>query len=503
MIDKARASFTRHNIAAFTLFMVGVLLRLRQYLTGRSLWVDEAMLALNIVNRDILGLFKPLDYDQGAPLGFLLVEKIFNLLFGRNEYALRLFPFLLGILSIWLFYQLLKRLVQNETVVLIALALFVISPRLIYYSSEVKQYIVDVVVTIALLLIASPIFEGQADGRRFVRLALVGLVALWFSHPALFVLAGIGLALVIVHAQRRDASGVRYVIGTGVLWVANIGFLYLLILNDLQNNAYMKEYWHGGFMPLPPWSDPAWFIKVAIENIRLQYGFAAFMVYPAAVLMLVGWLVLWKRYRNYAMAIGLILLTTLIASAFQLYPVLERMILFTIPLGLILIGVSLAAISETLSRSAWLKHAVVLSVAAALLYGPLTASAEVFVHPKYFEHIRPAMSTIRDTWKDGDVLFVTNGAVPAFEYYAPMYGLDGITYVSTQRQDYQNVQNIVAQLEPLKGQPRVWVLMSHVYENSDFNEKSLITEYFKKNGMRKREFRMPGTSVYLYLFEGK
>jgi asparagine N-glycosylation enzyme membrane subunit Stt3 len=72
------------------------------------------MLALNIVNRGFADLFKPLEYDQGAPIGFLLVEKIFNLFLGRNEYALRLFPLILGLLSLWLFYLLLKRFTRGR-----------------------------------------------------------------------------------------------------------------------------------------------------------------------------------------------------------------------------------------------------------------------------------------------------------------------------------------------------------------------------------------------------
>ena len=84
------------------------MLRLRQYLTGRSLWADEAMLALNIVTRDFAGMFQPLDYDQGAPIGFLLVEKLFHALLGKHELALRLFPLLVGLISLWLFYRLLN-----------------------------------------------------------------------------------------------------------------------------------------------------------------------------------------------------------------------------------------------------------------------------------------------------------------------------------------------------------------------------------------------------------
>src|SRR5215212_8629067 len=101
------------KVAAVLLILLGVILRLRQYLTGRSLWVDEAMLALNIVERNWTGMFQPLDYDQGAPIGFLLVEKLLNLMLGKHELALRLFPLLVGLISLGLFYLLGKRMMSG------------------------------------------------------------------------------------------------------------------------------------------------------------------------------------------------------------------------------------------------------------------------------------------------------------------------------------------------------------------------------------------------------
>jgi 4-amino-4-deoxy-L-arabinose transferase-like glycosyltransferase len=473
---------------------------LRQYLTGRSLWIDEAMLALNIVNRDIMGLFQPLDYDQGAPLGFLFAEKIFNLLFGRNEYALRLFPLLAGILGIWIFHLLLKRIVLNDAARFTALTLFVLNPRLVYYSSEVKQYILDVFVTIALFLVAAPLLENREHRNDFIYLAIVGFLALWLSHPAVFVLMAIGITLVILYVQRRDYRGLRYILGIGLLWAVTLAVLYLLILNDIQQNAYMKEYWQGAFLPMPPWSDLTWYTRVLNENIGLQFGIP-YAVYLVFGLMLFGWFALWKNQRSYATIIAFTALFTLIASSLQLYPLLERMILFTIPIGLLLIGKSIEVLYETLPKRGSLNLLMTMIVAGYLVYGPLTTSLGYFIKPRYYEHMRPAMENLQASWKAGDTLFVSNGAVPAFEYYAPMYGLEGASYHSSERQDYEEPQKILEKLDALQGQRRVWILMSHVYENNGFNEKDVIIDYLKQHGTRKREFRMPGTSVYLYLFD--
>ena len=111
------------------------------------------------------------------------------------------------------------------------------------------------------------------------------------------------------------------------------------------------------------------------------------------------------------------------------------------------------------------------------------------------------MSVLQESWQNGDALYVSYGAVPAFEFYAPEYGLSGMEYLSNVRQDYQNPANISRQLDTLKGKPRVWVLLSHVYEKGDFNEKDFILDTLQMNGRIKREFRVPGTSVFLYLFD--
>ena len=118
---------------------VGCLLRIVQYLFDRSLWMDEAYLSLNVLHRSFAGLCRALDYHQGAPIGFLLLEKSAVLWWGGSEYVLRLLPLLGGIASVLLFYKLANKVLPANAVP-IAVGLFAISPTLIYYSAEVKQY---------------------------------------------------------------------------------------------------------------------------------------------------------------------------------------------------------------------------------------------------------------------------------------------------------------------------------------------------------------------------
>lgn len=498
---KLKTFFSWERAGIVALLLIGVLLRLRQYLTGRSLWADEAMLALNIVNRNFAGMFQPLDYDQGAPIGFLLVEKIFNSILGKNELALRLFPLLVGLVSLWLFFLLLKR-ITNSAGLLTALALFAFNPRLVYYASEVKQYILDVAVTILLLLVTTPLLNTSPRKKDFVWLAVAGSIALWFSHPALFVLAGIGLALVIIYLKRHDFANLQLVIGMGILWLLNVGFLYLLIIKDLSQNAYMREYWQGAFLPMPLWSEPGWFLRSLNENIGIQFGipYAVLLVFA---LMLAGWIVLFLQNWEYAIIFACILLATLVASALQLYPVFERMILFLVPLGLILLGKAIEGVYQQLKKYQFLGVFVTAVLAGFLIYGPLIASVQSFFTPRYFEHIRPTMGHLRESWRDGDALYVSNGALPAFRFYAPFYGLESVPYELGRREDYKNPDGMLSQLDQFGGQSRVWLLFSHVYERGDFNERDFVLNYLDQTGEKKREFRVPGTSVFLYLYDLK
>ncbi|MBW7998563.1 MAG: hypothetical protein FVQ81_18715, partial [Candidatus Glassbacteria bacterium] len=132
---------------------IGLVLRIWHFVGARSLWIDEAMIGKNIIDRSFAQLFQSLDYGQIAPIGWLILEKVAYNMIGGLEYSLRLAPFIFGIAALGVFSWLTLRCFKG-ILAPIVIFLFAINPRLIFYSAEVKQYGADVFFSSLLTLIA-------------------------------------------------------------------------------------------------------------------------------------------------------------------------------------------------------------------------------------------------------------------------------------------------------------------------------------------------------------
>lgn len=494
-----KKNFSLEAFGIFASLTLGLVLRLRQYLSGRSLWLDEAMLALNILQRDFAGLFQPLDYNQGAPVGFLLATKLFNLTLGRNELALRLLPLLAGLMALGLFYLLLRQVTQQAGLI-VALLCFAVNPQLVYYSSELKQYMLDVALTLGLVLVALPAFRSTTTKRSLFWLMLAGSIAVWFSHPAVFVTAGIGMALIVRQWQQRDRAGWRALIGMGAVWLANLAVLYFVNLRQLRGNSFLTAYWADGFAPVPSPSNLGWFVTSLRNSLQTDYEITS-LWWLAALCLVLGWVGLWRARNPFALITGFTALAAYSASMLRLYPMQGRLALFLLPLGLALLGAGLEQVRQLFSGNRLAQSAVTLGLAVLALYHPLVHSTADFIKPKLFEHMRPYMDYLSAARREGDALFVSYWAEPAFLYYAPFYKLEDVTYTTSFAEDYNDPQQLLTRLEPLAGKKRVWVLFSHVYEQGGFNEMNFMLERLNELGKPTRQLRLPETSVYLYLYD--
>jgi hypothetical protein len=350
------------------------------------------------------------------------------------------------------------------------------------------------------LYLSTPLFTETQRRQHLIYLGIAGLLALWFSHSALFVLAGIGFGLFMQALRKRERSQLTTVLLLGTAWLANLGLLYMVSLRNLTQNRFLRDYWQENFIPVPPWSNWKWFGNFFSGLLQDQIGIfvSAWLVF---IILILGFLSLSRKNKIYAVTLLSIFLFASLASTLWLYPLGGRFSLFMVPMIIILIGQSLEALAHWLHTNNRWSMLITALVGVYLLYTPLTESISNFVNPKFYEHIRPSMAALSENWQDGDALFVSNGAVPAFRFYAERYRLDDIPFQSSDTSDYFDPSNILSHIELLDGNARTWILITHVYEKDDFNEKDYLLDYLDTIGSKKREFPSSGTSVYLFLYD--
>jgi hypothetical protein len=349
-----RAAPARAGVAlTVALVLLGGGLRTAALATDRNLWIDESMLALNLVNRPPARLFDKLDWNQGAPVGFLLAVKASIGAFGASEWALRLVPFLLSVAGLAGFAVVARRLLPAGGA-LLAIGLFAASPHLINYAAECKQYAGDAAFAIGLLTVSLGLLEGKGGGPRWAGLAVAGAAVVWCSHPSVFVLGGIGTALLARAAVGRDRPTFVAAALTVGAWLVSFAACYLICLKQLGGNKYLTDYWAGHFMALPPrgLGDLAWLVDHAVAFFTVPGGFGGSIV-PlggfAAALALVGLREFGRERWPLAVALSVPAGLVLLASGLHKYPVGGRLMLFAVPFAVLLVARGLWAAYDGLA----------------------------------------------------------------------------------------------------------------------------------------------------------
>ena len=484
--------------------LAGVILRLWQYLLNRSLWSDEALLGLNIVHRTYSGLLKPLDRNQRAPIGFLLLEKFLLQHLGSSEYVLRLAPLLAGILSLFLFYIVARR-VASPGAVAIAMGLFAIAPPLIYYSSELKQYSSDVTVALLLYVIAFSGSPAKWSELRIAALGLIGAIAIWFSHPAVFVLAGIGMVFVwVLVAERQWGQLARFVISYAFV-IGSLVADYLVSLRALSHDEYLLSYWDRYFMPILPKTafELRWYYDSFFEFLRSPVGFAFSGL--AALALIAGGFSLYTRARLKFWLLLSPALFALLASALHKYPFGGRLTLFLVPATLLFMAEGVELVQRATRRDPLVGYAFI----GLLLVNPAVYLLQHFTRPHVLvatpgialpEEIKPVMAHVRSHQGPSDVIYMFLDSQPAYEFYRERDHLnDPNVLMGTAEVD--DSKEYLADLNRLRGR-RAWLVFSHV-NGTEADAPKDACFYLDAIGQRVETFSSAGAVAYLYDLTGK
>ena len=440
---------------------VGVLLRLVVWGQARSVYLDEVNLLRNFVERDYAGLFQPLSYEQYAPPLFSVLMKAVVQAFGTGELAIRLVPLLAGCAMLLLFRGLALRWLPPLWAVL-AVAFLAFGSLFIDYATICKQYSTDGLAAVGLVVLATRQLRAATFGpRAALGWALGGAALVWVSMPAVFVLAGVGVALAWHYrTQLRGPVSLR-LLGVGATWALSFLVYFKLLLQADAQSDYLQNFHHDAFLAFPPRSGAQWQLLGSQLGglVDKAFGKTALALAVAAVGAAVGVGQLLRRpsVRTWLLLVPLV--ACLAASALHYYSLIARLVLFMLPLLLLVLfigfgvasrwrwlgGVLLVGTVLTLANQQRLKHFVV----------PFQAD---------YADARAGLAYVAQHQQPGEPVFIAHSLAPVAYYYLHLHprplALRNVVVVQYRPTAGGDAELLPPQLLSMAaaGQPRIWVV---------------------------------------------
>ena len=495
----AKLSVDKFRIWIIVCIVLGIFLRLYRYLSNSSLCVDEAKLALNIVHSSFSDLFGPLlNPPQIAPVGFVLSTKLLTDVFFENELTLRLIPLVSGILSIFLFFSICKKLFDQKPL-FFAVTLFSISECLIQYSAEFKQYSSDVFFSLLLIHMVLKTGEEERESIHILSLSLlifIGFISLFFSHPSAFILCIIVFYLIFSLYKSFDTKSMVLVITAAITW--SIGFFlnYLFfVLNSPAINKGLYDFWQTGFLTFPPLSAAA--LRQYFQMVNEIFGDNPLkLFYPGLFFFgfIAGCMTKSIRQDRRFFLILAPIIVTMILSILGFYPMQGRLILFLSPFLIIFISLGFSHLYDTIAKDSKIIACLLMVI---IFSQPVLYQVHRLVTPNMGEEIKEALTYYQANRTNHESLYVYYGAKDAFKFYKKRFGIDNSEYIigNAGREDWQIYNE---DINNLKGKGKVWFLFSHVTIWFGVDEEKYFIHFLNRIGKQIKSYKAHGASVYLY-----
>ena len=478
-----RAHFDYVALIPPAVITLGIALRLSDYLQNYSLNHDDICLALNLIQRDAAGLMRTLDFDQAAPLGFLWMERLVVVAIGYHERALRLLPLLFGCAALPLMWRVSIELMPRFEAI-VALGLLSFSQALIEAGLQIKPYSLDLLAALVILAVCLPLIGDTIERGRRIAAAVAGSLLIWFSFPAVFVLAGMGGVIVAIELFDYRVARLNRLLGVLVAWTISGALAYRVSMRPGLLNLRLARIDARHMFPLhTPQQWVSWLAE-ALNNLGSISTSVRLAPLMALAVLLAGAIACWRRDRAGMLLIAPIAVCLLAAIAGR-YPWFPRRLFFAAPLTLIFTARELGQLVRDARPG--LRLAVIFVVCAGLLYSGLSAFKNIVSPDAGFDDPRGAVAAIAKNWQAGDRIYASDAAVPVIiyyrlllrDYYGPMLR-DGKTLDFVSSRNPADTAGEPEQIVPLpKRVGRLWFLYFQPDE-SGFDRR--ILGYFNQRG---------------------
>ncbi len=502
ILNKFRLFLVSENSNLWMIGIIGIILRIRQYIFARSLWFDELSLAHNFLNHDLLFLLtKPLDTGQSVPIGFVILSEIIGEIFNYSDLALRLFPFLAGI-GIVILSVFASRFFISSIARFMFVWLMSTSPLLIYYSNEFKPYIIDVFFYL-LLLIVFLNYRAQKIG--IVWVTIIGLLAILFSYSAVIVLSAFGIAEFLLSIKENRNTSQKAIVLVSIIWFILFVFVYFGFSRKNSPMEYFHEYWKIRFAPISiSIKSLQWYWNAILEFANLGYHpekpigvkFFSGIIEPLNVLLAVitclGAFFQYKQHKKIAVINICILVVSVIISAFSLYPFGSRLNLYLIPIAFCMFSYSLWRLIS--NSSITIKFLGVQLIVITLALNTIT-SVNTFLNPIDHADIKNALIYLQNNAIPTDSLTMVDNTFPAYKFYSNYYDLPNFSHVSSFSRPF-DVNSFQHHLCINRTSNQVWILITQLF----YESKGFLKE-LSEIGTLLKKWESSGSGLYYFQFD--
>ena len=496
----ARASWSLRHLGWLSIVaIVGAALAIRIYLNARSLWHDEAALALNILDRDVAHLHAPLDHGQVAPVGFMILIKLVTLVVGHvDEQTLRLIPLAAGI-AVGVLTYCAAAVVSDRRGAVIAGLFAAIAPSTIYYASEFKPYSTDMAACGLLLLLALRTDAADLSPKTLAAFSIAACAAAWVSFTAVIAAAGFVGALAVNTRHHLPKALVRLTAASAPMGLM-FATVYLLSRPRGTAHARLTEFWANGFIPLPLgfWKldqgvhvtlkafDAAIFSGAIPPDLSVGVAIAA--VWGAAVLGL-------GLAPRASLIVAAPWAAALAASVARAYPLEGRLIVFLLPVFAVGVGAALSS----LIRSQWRLPAKWLVIA--IFLPPAMQTFATLRVPTGREELRPVLASMYPRVGADDAVYVYSDSRIAFDYYArTTFAGTPLRHVTYGGSFHAEPARYIDDIEQFRGRPRVWVVFSRTWTAEAIDERHFILMTLRRRWRELERFEARNAGAYLFDF---
>ena len=380
---------------------------------------------------------------------------------------------------------------------IIAMLLFIANLSMLFYSSELKQYMMDILICTMLYYLS--LESSNNIKNNCILLSVVGAVSVFLSNitPIVFLSSGVYL---IINTFTLNKQDIRYLVLVFTVWFFSFFTYYILFIHNHPSTNFMRAYWgnQNAFLPQNILSKEFYVFLhqkfMYIYNWFFGYNFWGYLLFQA--LIVYGfYAIISKKDWGFLILVMLPLFTHLCLSSFKMYPFDHRLILYSFPLLVLLISMG---IDRFINKE---KKKITIVLVGGLFYlsvGFIIVRTCLNI-PVERSEVKKCLTYLNENIQKDDIVYVNYFSQYPIEYYieTTMPELSKHNYVIG-KNAFGKPDEYLEEIKQLKG--RVWFVFSDFIYVEMTNKKILSTYLFDNynNNVRQLEHRQEiGASMLL------